>query len=133
SSSGRGHGFHGSGGRGGRKALLRYCVRALRSVTSVEHEPLRQDLCDQGAIGQLLGVLRWFLGRPQDEDAVALEIQTDCLFLLSVLCEGDVHRKELFGRDGVEVLIQYLSLDAALVFSGLGHNKLLLSTVDCLW
>ncbi len=31
--------------------------------------------------------------RPEDEDAVALEIQTDCLFLLSVLCEGDVHRK----------------------------------------
>uniref|UniRef100_A0A9J7X9S9 Cilia- and flagella-associated protein 69 ARM repeats domain-containing protein n=1 Tax=Cyprinus carpio carpio TaxID=630221 RepID=A0A9J7X9S9_CYPCA len=129
--SGRGHGFHGSGG--GRKAQLRGCMRVLRSVTSVEHEPLQQDLCDQGVIGQLLGVLRWFLGRPEDEDAVALEIQTDCLFLLSVLCEGDVHRKELFGRDGVEVLIQYLSLDAALVFSGLGHNKLLLSTVDCLW
>ncbi|XP_016396265.1 cilia- and flagella-associated protein 69-like [Sinocyclocheilus rhinocerous] len=129
--SGRGHGFHGSGG--GRRAQLRYCVRVLRSVASVEHEPLLQDLCDQGAIGQLLGVLRWFLGRPQDEDAVALEIQTDSLFLLSVLCEGDVHRKELFGTDGVEVLIQYLSLDAALVSSGLGHNKLLLSTVDCLW
>ncbi|XP_026088119.1 cilia- and flagella-associated protein 69 isoform X3 [Carassius auratus] len=133
SSSGRGHGLHGSSGRGGRRAQLRYCVRVLRSVTCVEHEPLRQDLCDQGAIGQLLGVLRWFLGRPQDEDAVALEIQTDCLLLLSVLCEGDVHRKELFGRDGVELLIQYLSLDAALVFSGLGHNKLLLSSIDCLW
>ncbi|XP_016308850.1 cilia- and flagella-associated protein 69 [Sinocyclocheilus anshuiensis] len=129
--SGRGHGFHGSGG--GRRAQLRYCVRVLRSVASAQHEPFLQDLCDQGAIGQLLGVLRWFLGRPQDEDAVALEIQTDCLFLLSVLCEGDVHRKELFGTDGVEVLIQYLSLDAALVSSGLGHNKLLLSTVDCLW
>ncbi|XP_058610021.1 cilia- and flagella-associated protein 69-like isoform X2 [Onychostoma macrolepis] len=128
--SGQGHGFH---SRGGKKAQLRYCVRVLRSVVSAQHEPLRQDLCDQGAIGQLLGVLRRFLGRPEDEDAVALEIQTDCLFLLSVLCEGDVHRKELFGRDGVEVLIQYLSLDAALVFSGLGHNKLLLSTVDCFW
>uniref|UniRef100_A0A672L7A5 Cilia- and flagella-associated protein 69 ARM repeats domain-containing protein n=1 Tax=Sinocyclocheilus grahami TaxID=75366 RepID=A0A672L7A5_SINGR len=123
--SGRSHGFHGSGG--GRRAQLRYCVRVLRSVASVEHEPLLQDLCDQGAIGQLLGE------SPSDEDAVALEIQTDCLFLLSVLCEGDVHRKELFGTDGVEVLIQYLSLDAALVSSGLGHNKLLLSTVDCLW
>ncbi|KTG38519.1 hypothetical protein cypCar_00048129, partial [Cyprinus carpio] len=51
--SGRGHGFHGSGG--GRKAQLRGCMRVLRSVTSVEHEPLQQDLCDQGVIGQLLG------------------------------------------------------------------------------
>lgn len=41
--------------------------------------------------------------------------------------------QELFGSDGVEMLIQYLSLDAALIFSGLGHNKLLLSTVDCVW
>ncbi|XP_073677631.1 cilia- and flagella-associated protein 69-like [Garra rufa] len=133
SSGGRGHGFHGSGGRGGKKAQMRYCVRVLRSAVSVENEPLQQDLCDQGAIGQLLGVLRWFMGRPEDEDAVSLEIQVDCQFILSVLCEGDMHRKELFGSDGVEMLIHYLSLDAALVFSGLGHNKLLLSTVDCLW
>lgn len=53
--SGRGHSFHGSGGRGGKKAQMRYCVRVLRSVVSLDSEPLRQDLCDQGAIGQLLG------------------------------------------------------------------------------
>ncbi|XP_051728378.1 cilia- and flagella-associated protein 69-like isoform X2 [Ctenopharyngodon idella] len=124
--SGRGHSFHGTGGRGGKKAQMRYCVRVLRSVVSLDSEPLRQDLCDQGAIGQLLV-------RPEDEDAISLEIQIDSQFILSVLCEGDMHRKELFGSDGVEMLIQYLSLDAALIFSGLGHNKLLLSTVDCVW
>ncbi|CAM4641314.1 unnamed protein product [Leuciscus chuanchicus] len=131
--SGRGHSFHGSGGRGGKKAQMRYCIRVLRSVVSLDLEALRQDLCDQGAIGQLLGTLRWFIGRPEAEDAVSLEIQIDSQFILSVLCEGDMHRKELFGSDGVEILIQYLSLDAALIFSGLGHNKLLLSTVDCVW
>ncbi|XP_067267132.1 cilia- and flagella-associated protein 69-like isoform X2 [Chanodichthys erythropterus] len=131
--SGRGHSFHGTGGRGGKKAQMRYCVRVLRSVVCLDSEPLRQDLCDQGAIGQLLGVLRCFTARPEDEDAVSLEIQIDSQFILSVLCEGDVHRKELFGSDGVEMLIQYLSLDSALIFSGLGHNKLLLSTVDCVW
>ncbi|KAK7124128.1 hypothetical protein R3I94_018478 [Phoxinus phoxinus] len=131
--SGRGHSFHGSGGQGGKKAQMRYCVRVLRSVVSLDLEALRQDLCDQGAIGQLLGVLRWFIGRPEAEDAVSLEIQIESQFILSVLCEGDMHRKELFGSDGVEMLIQYLSLDAALIFSGLGHNKLLLSTVDCVW
>ncbi|XP_077081312.1 cilia- and flagella-associated protein 69 [Siphateles boraxobius] len=131
--SGRGHSFHGSGGRGGKKAQMRYCVRVLRSVVSLDLEALRQDLCDQGAIGQLLGVLRWFIGRPEAEDAVSLEIQIDSQFILSVLCEGDMHKKELFGSDGVEMLIQYLSLDTALIFSGLGHNKLMLSTVDCVW
>ena len=36
---------------------MRYCVRALRSMTALEDELLSQDLCDQGAIGQLLGNL----------------------------------------------------------------------------
>lgn len=53
--SGQGHSFHGTGGRGGKKAQMRYCIRVLRSVVCVGNELLIQDLCDQGAIGQLLG------------------------------------------------------------------------------
>ena len=53
--SGRGHSFHGSGGRGGKKAQMRYCVRVLRSMVSLDLEALQQDLCDQGAIRQFLG------------------------------------------------------------------------------
>ncbi|XP_056597112.1 cilia- and flagella-associated protein 69-like isoform X2 [Triplophysa dalaica] len=131
--SGQGHSFHGTGGRGGKKAQMRFCIRVLRSVVCVGHELLIQDLCDQGALGQLLGVLRWFLDTQETEDDVSLEIQMDSQLILSVLCEGDLHRKELFGSDGVEILLQYLNVDAQLIFSGLGHNKLLLSTVDCVW
>ncbi|XP_055076754.2 cilia- and flagella-associated protein 69 [Misgurnus anguillicaudatus] len=130
---GQGHSFHGTGGRGGKKAQMRYCIRVLRSVVCLGNELVIQDLCDQGGIGQLLGVLRWFLRQKETEDDVSLEIQMDIQVILSALCEGDMHRKELFGSDGVEILLQYLNMDPHLIFGGLGHNKLLLSTVDCVW
>lgn len=129
--SGRGHSLHGSGGRGSQKAQVRWCVRVLRAVAAVQHQTLLQDLCDQGCIGQLLGVLRWC--RQEQDDGVCLEIQMDCLFILCVLCDGDVHRKELFGTEGVQLLLQVLSLDSSLLCSGLGHNRLLLSALDCVW
>ncbi|TRY56590.1 hypothetical protein DNTS_008416 [Danionella cerebrum] len=153
-SVGRGQGLHGSGDNGmhgHRKALVSGCVRVLRAVVMLECESIRQDLCDQGAVRQLLSVLRQFTS--EQDDQVSLEIQADVLLVLSVLCEGDLHRKqsrsvfgseekphsvcacvqELFGSEGVEPLLHYLKLDPALIFSGLGHNKLLLSALDCIW
>ncbi|MCJ8735662.1 hypothetical protein PDJAM_G00249940 [Pangasius djambal] len=130
---GQGQGFHGSGGRGGRKAQMRYCVRLLRCMASLSSSLINQDLCDQGAISQLLGLLRRFQERKEEEDAVSVEIQTDVLVTLSSLCEGDMHRKDLFGADGVEVTVRYLKMDPAQLYSGLGHNRLVLSAVDCVW
>lgn len=52
---GQGHSFHATGGRGGKKAQTRHCIRVLRSVTSLGEESVNQDLCDQGIINQLLG------------------------------------------------------------------------------
>uniref|UniRef100_A0A8C8ELQ3 Cilia- and flagella-associated protein 69 ARM repeats domain-containing protein n=1 Tax=Oncorhynchus tshawytscha TaxID=74940 RepID=A0A8C8ELQ3_ONCTS len=77
---GQGHSFHGTGGRGSKKAQMRYCVRLLRSMASLGNEAINQDLFDQGAISQLLVIII----------------------------------TEKF-------------------YSGLGHNKLILSTVDCVW
>lgn len=34
---------------------MRYCMRVLRSMTCLGNEAINQDLCDQGAINQLLG------------------------------------------------------------------------------
>lgn len=34
---------------------MRYCVRALRSMTALGSDLVNQDLCNQGAIEQLLG------------------------------------------------------------------------------
>uniref|UniRef100_W5LI90 Cilia and flagella associated protein 69 n=1 Tax=Astyanax mexicanus TaxID=7994 RepID=W5LI90_ASTMX len=130
---GQGHAFHGAGGRGGKKAQMRYCVRLLRCMTSLSNNIINQDLCDQGAISQLLGLLRRFQEREEEEDAVCVEIQTDVLLTLTTLCEEDMHRKELFGSEGVEMVIRYLKMNPAQLQSGLGHNRLFASTVDCVW
>ncbi|KAM6958962.1 cilia- and flagella-associated protein 69 [Aplochiton taeniatus] len=131
---GQGHSFHATGGRGGTKAQIRYCVRLLRSLTSQGNGAVSQDLCDQGAINQLLGILMQMEGSPgEEEDGVSVEIKTDILLILSALCESDLHRKELFGSEGVEMAIHFLKMNPEKFYSGLGHNKLLLSTVDCVW
>lgn len=48
----------GGGGGGSNKAQMRCCIRTLRSITSVADPSVNQDLCDQGAISQLLGNCR---------------------------------------------------------------------------
>ncbi|XP_059159997.1 cilia- and flagella-associated protein 69-like isoform X2 [Physella acuta] len=132
--SGQGNSFHGTGGRGTKKAQMRHCLRLLRAVVSVGDDNLLQDLTDQGAINQMIGVLNTaFNQRIEEHDAIEIEMQTDILFILSCLCEKDIHRKELFGIQGVELVIRYLHTDTRLLNSGLGHHKLLLASIDCTW
>ncbi|XP_005941001.3 cilia- and flagella-associated protein 69 isoform X2 [Haplochromis burtoni] len=130
---GQGHSFHATGGRGGKKAQTRHCIRVLRSVTSLGEESVNQDLCDQGIINQLLGILMQIDAGPDEDDVVALEIKSDIQVILSTLCETDMHRKELFGSEGVEMAVHFLKKGSDKFYSGLGHNKLVLSTVDCVW
>ncbi|XP_075995551.1 cilia- and flagella-associated protein 69-like [Genypterus blacodes] len=129
----QGHSFHGTGGRGSKRAQLRYCIRVLRSVTAVGDEPVNQDLCDQGIINQLLGILMQMEANTDEEDEVTVEIKSDIQLILSALCESDMHRKELFGTVGVEMVLHFLRKGSDKFYSGLGHNKLILSTVDCVW
>lgn len=42
-------------------------------------------------------------------------------------------QQELFGCEGVDILIPLLKMDPKKFYSGLGHNRLLFSTLDCLW
>lgn len=131
---GQGNSFHGTGGRGSKKAQMRHCLRLMRSVVSTEDDGVLQDLSDQGAINQLLGVLSTAFTRTTEEyDLVEIEMQADILFILSCLCDGDVHRKELFGGQGVELVVRYLKTNTKLLSSGLGHHKLLLAAIDCAW
>ncbi|CAH2282348.1 cilia- and flagella-associated 69 [Pelobates cultripes] len=132
--SGQGNCFHGIGGRGNKHAHMRYSLRLLRSIVAQGDETVNQDLCDQGAISQLLGILRKLLTDVDGkEDSVLLEIQADILFILSTACENDLHKKELFGTDGVDLLLQLLKMDSSKFYSGLGHNKLIFCTLDCIW
>ncbi|XP_030644315.1 cilia- and flagella-associated protein 69 [Chanos chanos] len=130
---GQGHSFHGTGGRGGKKAHLRHCVRLLRSIGSLGNPEINQDLCDQGAITQLLGVLKQLEEQQGEENSVSMEIKMDIQVIVSSLCEGDLHRKELYGPEIVEMTTHFLRMIPAKLNSGLGHNKLILSTVDCVW
>jgi len=68
-----------------------------------------------------------------DDDAIDVEMQSDMMLILSCLCDGDMHRKELFGEAGVNVCVNYLKTEPKLLNSGLGHHRLLLSAVDCVW
>ncbi|KAF7651997.1 hypothetical protein LDENG_00102730 [Lucifuga dentata] len=130
---GQGHSSNGTGGRVSKKAQMQHCLRVLRSVTSLGDEPVNQDLCDQGIINQLLGIVMQMEASPDEEDEILLEIKTDIQIILSALCENDMHRKELFGSEGVEMVVHFLRKGADKFYSGLGHNKLILSTVDCVW
>ncbi|XP_064836005.1 cilia- and flagella-associated protein 69-like isoform X2 [Oncorhynchus masou masou] len=130
---GQGHSFHGTGGRGSKKAQMRYCVRLLRSMASLGNEAINQDLFDQGAISQLLVIIMQMEGSPKEEDVITLEIKADIQLILSALCENNPHRKELFGSEGVEMTVHFLKMSTEKFYSGLGHNKLILSTVDCVW
>ncbi|NXQ56996.1 CFA69 protein, partial [Anthoscopus minutus] len=131
---GRGHSFHGTGGRGNKLPQMRYSVRVLRSVVALYNEAVSTNLYDQGAISQLLDILKYAADKSKEkEGTVLLEIQADILFILSILCENDVHRKELFCCEGVGLLIPFLKMDPIKLCGGLGHNCLLLSALDCLW
>ncbi|XP_072185054.1 cilia- and flagella-associated protein 69 isoform X2 [Excalfactoria chinensis] len=131
---GQGNSFHGTGGRGNKLAQMRYSLRVLKSVVSLYDDAVNLNLCDQGAISQLLDILKYAANNSeQKDDAILLEIQANTLFILSALCENDVHRKELFHHEGVDLLISFIQMDPKKLHSGLGHNRLLFSALDCLW
>ncbi|XP_042672983.1 cilia- and flagella-associated protein 69 [Centrocercus urophasianus] len=131
---GQGNSFHGTGGRGSKLAQMRYSLRVLKSVVSLYDDAVSLNLCDQGAISQLLDILKYTANKlEQKDDAILLEIQANIFFILSVLCENDVHRKELFSYEGVDLLIPFIQMDPKKLHSGLGHNRLLFSALDCLW
>uniref|UniRef100_A0A8C0FM61 Cilia and flagella associated protein 69 n=1 Tax=Bubo bubo TaxID=30461 RepID=A0A8C0FM61_BUBBB len=131
---GQGNSFHGRGGRGNKLAQMRYSLRVLRSVVSLHDDAVNLNLCDQGAISQLLDILKYAANKSKEkEDAILLEIQANILFLLSVLCENDLHRKELFSYEGVDILVPFIQMDPKKLYSGLGHNCLLFCALDCLW
>lgn len=50
-----------------------------------------------------------------------------------VYSDSYVLLQELFGSEGVEMVLHFLRKGSDRFYSGLGHNKLILSTVDCVW
>ncbi|XP_054910996.1 cilia- and flagella-associated protein 69-like isoform X1 [Poeciliopsis prolifica] len=119
--------------RNRRKLQMQRCIRVLRAVTSLGEKSVNQDLSDQGAIHQLLGIIVQLEAVCDEGDVVTIEMMSNIQLILSVLCETDLHRKELFGAEGVEMVVHFLKKGSENFYSGLGHNKLLICTIDCVW
>ncbi len=107
----------------------------IRSIVSTNNEQALQDLTDQGALTILSTILKRYSSDKQQRqnDQIDIEIQCDILFILTCICENDLHRKELLGNDGVDMLIELLRKKPELVWNGLGYQRLIVSTIDCIW
>ena len=53
----QGHGFFGKGGRNNKRSQLRYILRLFRSLVSNRDDRIQLDLCDQGIIPSITGLL----------------------------------------------------------------------------
>lgn len=130
---GHGNSFHGEGGRGNRMAQLRYVLRLILNMCTAGNDVIRQDFTDQGAISLFINLLATQLYQDRD-DAILIEMKTDTVIILSSLCEQDLHRKELFcSSGGIQAIVPFLRIDIKKFSCGLGHHRLLLSAVDCIW
>ena len=91
---GYGNSFHAKGGRGTKRAQLKYCLRVVRSIVSTNtNEQAIQDLTDQGALSILSNIIKKYSFENNPNDQIDVEIQSDVLFVLTCICENDLHRK----------------------------------------
>ena len=85
---GQGNSFHGRGGRGSKRAQMRHCLRLMRSVVSTEDEVVLQDMSDQGAINQLLGMSAILILECDGMSAILI-LQCDGMSAILILeCNG---------------------------------------------
>jgi hypothetical protein len=60
--------------------------------------------------------------------------QSGSFFFLMFFADGHAFvLQELFGVQGVDMVVRYLKTNTKLLNSGLGHHKLLLAAIDCTW
>ena len=71
---------------------MRHCLRLMHAMVSTGEDLVLSDLVDQGAIAMLSSILTSVSQSEEEDDAIDIEMQCDMLFILSGLCEGDVHR-----------------------------------------
>uniref|UniRef100_A0A286XP52 Cilia and flagella associated protein 69 n=1 Tax=Cavia porcellus TaxID=10141 RepID=A0A286XP52_CAVPO len=129
-----GNSFHGTGGRGNKFAQMRYALRLLRAMVYLENETVNADLCEKGTVQQLIGIFKNIISHPNEkEEAIVLEIQSDILLIVSGLCEHHIERKEIFGTEGVDIILHVMKTDPKKLQSGLGYSVLLFSTLDSIW
>jgi hypothetical protein len=65
----------------------------LRSVMNTNNEQAIQDLTDQDALTTLTKIIKYYSANGKPNDQLDVEIQCDVLFVISCICENDLHRK----------------------------------------
>ena len=65
----------------------------IRSIVSTSNEQAIQDFADQGILSSISKILDKYNEDDKSFDQIDVEIQSDMLFILSCVCENDLHRK----------------------------------------
>ena len=131
--AGNGNSFFANGGRGSKRAQLKYCLRVIRNIVNMSNEQAIQDLTDQDALTTLTKIIKKYSLEGKQNDQLDVEIQSDVLFIISCICKNDLHRKELFGIDGTTVLLDLMKKKPELIWNGLGYQRLIIGVIDCIW
>lgn len=91
----------------------------------------KQDLVDQNLLDHLLKLLAPRL--TASCDALELSIRSEALLIIARLCDEDNHTRELLGAEGIETVLAYLRIDPCLFSKNLGHQGLVLASIDVVW
>jgi len=100
---------------------LQSTLTVIRQIVVLDCEPINTEFVDQGFMQLILTELsnRKTISLKHD-----LEIKQDLLFTLAVLCEYTVERKDILGRDGVILFIEYLNICVSGIHSIKNSNSI---------
>ncbi|GAB1605854.1 hypothetical protein Ahia01_000867700, partial [Argonauta hians] len=131
----KGHGncFLGEGSRGTKVAQTRLGLRLLFNMVATKDDKILAEFVDKGIISLILSMLDVALIDVSTCVKISNEMKTNLLMSISMFCEGNLQRKVLFGRRGVNIVMCFLRCDLDLLKSGLDYHFLLLTAIDCIW
>ncbi|CAI9736367.1 ciliaflagella69-likeassociated and flagella-associated 69-like [Octopus vulgaris] len=130
---GHGNSYLGEGSRGTKVAQTRLCLRLIFNMIATREKEILREFVDQGIINLIVSMLALSLMEIGPSITITNEMKSTILLIISILCETDVHRKELLGTNGLDILMCFLRCDLSVLSSGLGYHILILATIDCVW
>ncbi|XP_037089701.1 cilia- and flagella-associated protein 69-like [Pollicipes pollicipes] len=116
---------------------LEACMQALHNSASSGELSLLTDLADQDAVTIMTKFLRHerVAGLADGPHRMAyVSLASECLSILSYLCDEDPHRKSLFGSRGVEaVLSTLLKMTQQRCQLGPRYHTVIINAMDAIW
>lgn len=117
---------------------LKSILKVIRQIVVLDCEPINSEFVDQGLIQLILNELQV---RKCVELGLDTEVKQDLFFILAVLCEYSIERKDILGDSGIMLFIEYLNicvngLHASSKSNGAVPSReqiLVVYVVDCIW